>query len=102
MEWINELSADEIAALLDKDVAIVYQECGIEVLLALWDKLSGINIYVSERPFYNLKRFYIRKKALLPDFDYKKVAVKLKVSEKFVQESLSVTDEDDPRQGKLL
>jgi len=105
IDWIDELEPGEIAARLNKDMALVYQECGLETAKLLWEKLAGLNIYVSEKSLFDIKRFYIRRhhNAHDPKSDKKALAIKLKVSEKFVQECLSSTNgEDDPRQGSLV
>jgi hypothetical protein len=104
MDWIAELKPSEIEARLNKDMALVYQECGLETAMLLWEKLSGLNIYVSERALFELRRLYIRRyhNAADPHKDKKALAVKLKVSEKFVQETLATTEAKDDRQAKLL
>jgi len=104
-EWIDELEPEEIEARLNKDMALVYQECGLETAKLLWEKLAGLNIYVSEKSLFDIKRLYIRRfhNAADPKCDKKALAIRLKVSEKFVQECLSSADEGaDPRQGKLV
>jgi len=104
MNWIREI---EFADLLDKDAHLIYENCGIETLMVLWQNLAGISFYLSEKNLYRLKERYIRKryaeaqKANAP-FDKKKIAVELQVSEKFVYNALALTDEKDDRQQTFL
>ena len=72
--------------------------------MILWEKLSGLNIYVSERALFELRRIYIRRyhNSADPHADKKALAVKLKVSEKFVQEALASSEVKDDRQANLL
>jgi hypothetical protein len=42
-------------------MALVRQECGFEVMCALWEHMSGINIYVSEKDLFEAKKRYIQK-----------------------------------------
>lgn len=105
MDWLDELKREEIDAMLNKDMALVAQECGIKTAKILWEKLSGLNIYVSEKSLFDLKRLYIRRyhNPLDPHCDKKALAVKLGVSEEFVKKALAtVDDKNEPRQEKLL
>jgi len=89
MDWIYEIEKEEIEKLMNKDMALVYQECGLEVAKKLWEKLAGLNIYISEKSFFDIKRLYIRKHYNPDDPHSKKaLAVRLKVSEDFVKKSL--------------
>lgn len=105
MDWIKEIEKEKIEAALEKDVALIYQECGLDVLITLWEKLKGLNLYISETALFELKRLYIRANYTPSDpHSMKLLAVKLDCSQKFVQEALATTDDkgDDPRQGKLI
>jgi Mor family transcriptional regulator len=82
MDWIKELSKEEIEEVLEGDLQIVYQFCGFEVLCLLWENLSGLNIYISTKPLRALQRLYIKK--YYNGMNIKELAHKLKVSEKFV------------------
>ncbi len=103
LNWINELEEDDIQQHLEKDVQLIFQECGLETLCLLWEKLSGINLYISEKSLFAVKRVYIRRyhNPADPQFNNKALAVKLNVSEEFVKKTLVTTDETDDRQGKL-
>ncbi|MBS3918088.1 MAG: hypothetical protein KG012_04285 [Deltaproteobacteria bacterium] len=101
MNWINEVEFED---LLEKDAQLVYQHCGIETLVSLWQNLPGITIYLSEKNLFEIKKRYVRKHFNKDDaaWNAKSLAVKLKVSERFVYEALESTDEKDDRQGKLI
>jgi hypothetical protein len=104
LNWLDELGKEEIEAMLNKDMALVYQECGLATAKILWEKLSGLNIYISEKSLFDIKRVYIRRyhNPADPQFNNKALAVRLNVSEEFVKKALATTDEKDDRQGKLL
>lgn len=101
MDWISEIEFED---LLEKDAELVFQHCGLETLILLWQNLPGITIYLSERPLFEMKKRYIRKNFRNDDdrWNAKALAVKLKVSERFVYDAVSSTDDKDDRQGKLL
>lgn len=101
MKWIEDI---EYKDLLEKDAALIFEHCGPEVLFALMVNLPGITIYLSEKPFFEMKKRYIRKffNRDDPDRNAKALAAKLKVSEKFVYEAVASTGEKDDRQIKLL
>jgi len=101
MNWINEVEFED---LLEKDAQLVYQHCGIETLVSLWQNLPGITIYLSEKNLFEIKKRYVRKHFDKDDSSWnaKALAVKLRVSERFVYEALESTDEKDDRQGKLI
>ncbi len=101
MDWIKEIEFED---LLENDAALIFEHCGPEVLFALWQNLPGITLYLSEKNLFEIKRRYIRKYYCKDDpaCNAKALAVKLKVSERFVYEALQQTDKDDPRQTKLI
>ena len=101
MDWIQQIEFED---LLEKDAQLVYEHCGLDTLLSLWQNLPGITIYLSEKNLFEIKRRYVRKHFDRTDQarSAKALAVKLKVSERFVYEALSSVEEKDERQGKLL
>jgi len=82
VEWIKELSKEEIEKALEGDLELVYSLCGLDMLLSLWEHFSGMNIYVSTKPLRVLQRSYIKKN--FTGGNIKELARKLGVSEKFV------------------
>jgi len=101
MDWIKEIEFED---LLEKDAGLIYQHCGIEILMSLWQNLPGITLYLSEKNLFEMKKRYIRINYCKDDpaYNAKALAVKLQVSERFVYESLATTAEKDDRQGKLI
>ncbi len=101
MYWINEIEFED---LLENDAALIFEHCGPEVLFALWQNLPGITLYLSEKNLFEIKKRYIRKHYCKdnPACNAKGLAVKLKVSERFVYEALAATDVKDDRQVKLI
>lgn len=102
VHWIEEIQFED---LLENDAALIFKHCGPEVLFALWQNLPGITLYLSEKNLFEIKKRYIRKyyRKDDPACNAKALAVKLRVSERFVYECLSVTgDKDAPRQGRLI
>jgi hypothetical protein len=90
--------------LLEKDAQLIYEHCGIETLIRLWETLPSLSLYLGEKSLYDLKRRHIRKHYDKgnPEYDVKALAVKLNVSEKFVYETLGSTDATDDRQTSFI
>lgn len=84
MDWLRELSDEELSGVLWGDLSLVYSTCGIDTLIALCDKLMGLSIYVSSKPLREAMKLYIRKK--YDGTNRKELAVKLGVSERFISE----------------
>ncbi len=101
MDWIKDI---DFADLLEKDVRLVFEHCKLATLLDLWENLPGINIYISEKSLFEMKKRYIRKYFDREDDNNnaKALAARLKASEKFVYEALDTTDKKDDRQERLL
>lgn len=87
MEWLRELTEEELSRVLWGDLSLVYSMCGIDTLIQLCDKLMGLNIYVSSKPLREAMKLYIRKK--YDGTNRKELAIKLGVSERFVSEVVS-------------
>lgn len=100
MEWIMDI---KFVDLLERDAALVYEHCGLDVLVKMWLNLSGITIYLGEKPLYEMKKRYIRQvfNKDVPEFTAKALALKLGVTERFVYEALTTVEKDDPRQARL-
>jgi hypothetical protein len=101
MDWIKEI---EYQDLLTKDAQLIYEHCGLETLMTMWEKLPAINLYLGQECLYELKRRYIRAKFDKDSYDFgvKSLAAKLKVSDSFVYDALAATDATDDRQERLL
>lgn len=98
MEWLYDMKARDVHDVLtkrnrsgdDAAVRLVYEHCGLDVLVSLWHNLSGITIYISEKALNDLRKLYIHQnyKPNDPLTSVKVLAAKLRVSEQFVRESL--------------
>jgi len=97
LEWLNEIDIED---LLTNDSRLIYEHCGLDVLMKLWECLPGLNLYISTKPLVEAKRKYIRK--FYNGANVKQLALKLDVSERFVYESLQQTDSRDDRQERLI
>ena len=97
MDWLSEI---EFMDLLTNDTALIAEYCGVEVLLRLWENLPSMNLFISTKPLTEAKKRYVRK--FYGKIEVKKLAATLNVSERFVYECVSSTEEKDDRQGKLL
>ena len=78
-EWLKEV---EIADLLDGDMQMVYEFCGIDTLVKLYEHFLSINIYVSGKPLDRIKRRYVQK--YFTGNNVKALCVKLGASERFI------------------
>jgi len=83
LSWIRSI---EIEDLLDKDVKLVHEWCGTDVLIVLWEKFSSMSIYVSTKPLDRIKKRYVRKH--WNGHNLKELCALLDVSERFVYEVL--------------
>jgi hypothetical protein len=82
--WIRQL--DTIEDSLDKDSRIVYQECGLDVFITLWESLPPISIYLSGKPLDKLRRRYI--KQYFNGSNQKELCILLDCSERFFYDTL--------------
>lgn len=98
MDWLDEIKYDD---LLEKDARIIYDNCGADVLKSLWENLSGMTFYLSERSLNEMKKRYILEKKDNPDFNVKATALRLKVTESFVYSTIKGANINE-RQGKLF
>ena len=109
--WIQDLKRRDLEEVLrqtrtgqDPSVRMIYEHCGIEVLIHLWKNHMSTALYISEAPLNELRKRYIRRhyEPDKPETSVKVLATKLTVSEQFVREALSEEPREDPRQEKLF
>lgn len=98
-EWLKEIPIDDLIND-NADMQIIAESCGKEVLLSLMVNLSSMGFYISTRPLTEAKKRYIRKH--YGPMTAKELARLLDVSDRFVFEAASTTDEHDGRQHKLF
>lgn len=97
MDWIKEI---EIEDLLTNDSRLIYEHCGTEVLLMLWQRLPNLNLYISTKPLMELKKRYIKK--FYNGSNLKQLAALLEVSDRFIYDVIAGNGVTDERQGKLI
>ncbi len=83
-EWLEKV---EVNKYLKGDVELIYKECGIDVLMQLWDKLPSLNLYISTKCLKECKKAYIKEH--YNGKNCKNLAAELKVSERFVLKTVS-------------
>lgn len=83
MEWLREIEFED---LLNNDSRLIYEHCGPDVLFKLWERMPGLQLYISTKPLTLAKKRYIRKK--YNGSNIKELALKLGVAEHFIYETL--------------
>jgi len=97
LDWLKEI---EIAPLLEKDTRFIYECCGIDLLIVLWENFAKMTLHISTKPLMEAKKLYIRK-----HFDGKNVKELcrlLEVSDRFVYETVEKHDVIHKNQGELF
>jgi len=88
MQWLKELSKDDILKYLDKDALLIADSCGIDVLLSLWNAgLQGTLLYLNSKPIRLLRGAYISKQ-YQNHISIKMIAKSLNLSEQSVYRCL--------------
>lgn len=82
--WLNEI---EISDLLTGDMKLVYDHCGRDVLIRLWEAFPGIAIYISSKSLHAARARYIARH--YDGHNIKKLAVQLRCSELFVHRAVN-------------
>ena len=105
--WIKELKQKDLDEIFrtsrsgdDTSTRLIYELCGIEVLMHLVKNLLSTPLYISEAPINDLRKRYIRRfyKPEQPEYSVKVLSAKLRVSTQFVRDSLSEDPKQDTRQ----
>lgn len=109
--WIKELKQRDLDEIFkasrsgdDTSTRLIYELCGIEVLMHLVKNLLSTPLYISEAPINELRKRYIRRfyKPEQPEYSVKVLSAKLRVSTQFVREALAEDARNDPRQVKMF
>lgn len=77
LSWMHDIEGLE--HLLDKDMKLVYENCGIETVINLLENLPSINVYVSKAAVVRAQEAYIIKH--FTGDNVKEIAVKIGCSE---------------------
>jgi hypothetical protein len=97
LAWIRQLP--EMESLLDKDAKLVYENCGLDVFIAIWEALPSISIHVSSKPLDRLRRLYIKK--FFNGSNQKELCLLLDCSERFFYDTLEAEHKNRPRGNQL-
>jgi len=87
MKWTKAIDIEEH---LEGDLKLIYEHCGEDVLLALLDKLKGMQLYLRAEPVREMKRAYVRER--FGKLTAKEIAARLEVSQEFVYETIRGED----------
>lgn len=77
----------DVTPYLEGDMAIVYNACGVDTLMKLWEGVPSMTLYVSTKAVNDAKRVYIQRN--FNGTNAKELARFLEVSDKFVSDALS-------------
>lgn len=77
LSWMKEI--DGVERLLDKDMKLVYENCGIETVINLLENLPSINVYISKAAVTRAQETYILKH--FNGRNVKEIAIKIGCSE---------------------
>lgn len=83
MQWTKDI---DIEKHLEGDLQLIYEHCGEDVLLALLDRLKGMQFYLRAEPVRAMKKAYVRERS--GELTVKEIAVRLEVSQEFVYDTL--------------
>lgn len=79
LEWVKDIKIDD---LLDKDSKLVYDYCGVDVLIELMMHFPSIPLYIGKKVLNRIRERYI--KQFFTGNNIKDLCVKIGVSERFV------------------
>jgi len=97
LDWLKELKEEDITKELTHDIKLIYDACGLDVLISLWLHFSSIGFYISTAPLTEIKRIYAKR--FHNNTNSKQLAIKLGVSERFIyaaQEEKNGSHAEDP------
>lgn len=86
LDWVKELEIDD---LLDNDIKFIYDSCGLDLLLQLWENFPKMTLYISTKPLTEAKKRYIKKH--FNNKNVKELCRKLDVAERFIYEAVSTS-----------
>ncbi|HBE44257.1 MAG TPA: hypothetical protein DDW17_02080 [Deltaproteobacteria bacterium] len=97
LEWVREVGIED---LLDGDLKLVYEWCGLDTLLTLLTHFPSMSLYISTKPLTEAKKRYIRKHYNRKNI--KELCSLLEVSERFIYDAVSDLSPVEARQDKLF
>ena len=90
MHWTKAIDIEEH---LEGDLQLIYEHCGEDVLLALLDRLKGMQLYLRAEPVRAMKKAYVRERS--GELTVKEIAARLEVSQEFVYDTLRSENQSD-------
>ena len=101
LHWLQKLKEEDIIKHLSSDSLLIYKECGIEVLIKLWEKFGGgLPFYLSNEPLTKLKKIYV--KQAYNGNNAKLLAMELNVCERFIYNARLDNTGNAPDDPKLF
>lgn len=82
LEWLKQIPKEDLEKYLSKDIRMIYEACGMDVLVTLWKNLGGLQFYLSTAPLNELKKIYARKH--YNGDNAKELAITLGVTDRFI------------------
>jgi hypothetical protein len=83
MQWTKDIDIEEH---LKGDLQLICEHCGEDVLLALLDRLKGMQLYLRAKPVREMKRAYVRERS--GKLTAKEIAARLEVSQEFAYDMM--------------
>ncbi len=80
LDWIRDLESPE--KYLDKDMKLVFENCGIDTVISLLEGLPSINVYISSASITKAQKAYIVK--FFDGNNQKELALQIGCSERLV------------------
>lgn len=100
LAWLKTLKEEDIIKVLSSDSLLIYQECGVEVLVKLWEKFGGMPFYISNEPLTKLKKIYV--KQAYNGTNAKRLAMELNVCERFIYNARLDSNGNAPEEPTLF
>ena len=98
--WLKTLKEEDIKKHLSSDSLLIYQDCGVDVLIKLWEKFGGVTFYLSTEPLTKLKKIYIRQ--AYNGTNAKLLSKELNVCESFIFKARLDENGNSPDDPKLF
>lgn len=92
MDWLRELSKEELEEVLFGDLRLIYMLCGVDALVKICENLMGLNLYISSKPIKDAMKVYVKKN--FKGYNHKELAITLGVSERYIYKVLREEDND--------
>lgn len=92
--WMKTLPEEVLRQHLTSDMLMVYDACGIDVLISLATHCASIPVYMAPRALARLQRVYIKQAST--GNNYKELARSMGLSERFVYDAVAEERAETP------